>query len=82
MLNNKHIHEIILQLIEVSHGQAANNAFLDNGTRDFGYAVFAKVAEGMDVVDEIAKTETSNNGPHQNVPVEPIVVNSAKRVEE
>ncbi|MBT3601710.1 MAG: peptidylprolyl isomerase A [Candidatus Latescibacteria bacterium] len=59
-----------------------DNAFLDNGTRDFGYAVFAKVAEGMDVVDEIAKTETSNNGPHQNVPVEPIVVNSAKRVEE
>lgn len=57
------------------------NEFLDHGTRDFGYAVFAKVVEGMDVVDEIAKVPTGNKGFHQNVPVEPVVVTSAKRVE-
>ena len=57
------------------------NEFLDHGARDFGYAVFAKVVEGMDVVDEIAKVPTGNKGFHQNVPVEPVVVTSAKRVE-
>ena len=58
----------------------ADNAFLDHGTRDFGYAVFARVAEGMDVVDAIAKVKTGNSGFHQNVPVEPVVIASARRV--
>jgi len=58
-----------------------DNEFLDHGSRDFGYAVFAKVVEGMDVVDEIAKVKTGNSGFHQNVPVEPVVVTSAKQVE-
>ncbi len=31
-----------------------NNAFLDHGSRDFGYAVFGKVVRGMEVVDQIA----------------------------
>jgi len=56
-----------------------DNAFLDHGERDFGYAVFAKVTDGMDVVDEIAKVPTGNKGGHQDVPVEPVVVLSAKR---
>ena len=56
-----------------------DNAFLDHGKRDFGYAVFAKVTDGMDVVDEIAKVPTGNKGGHQDVPVEPVVVLSAKR---
>lgn len=56
-----------------------DNAFLDHGGRDFGYAVFAKVVDGMDVVDEIAKVPTGNKGGHQDVPVEPVVVLSAKR---
>ncbi|QKQ25269.1 peptidylprolyl isomerase [Candidatus Reidiella endopervernicosa] len=59
-----------------------DNAFLDHGSRDFGYAVFAKVVDGMDVIDNIAKVQTGNQGGHQDVPVEPIVVSSAKRVEE
>lgn len=59
----------------------SDNVPLDHGERDFGYAVFAKVAEGMDVVDAIAQTETANAGMHQNVPVEPIVVRSATRAE-
>ena len=59
-----------------------DNDFLDHGERDFGYAVFARVAEGMDVVDEIAKVPTGNQGGHQDVPIEPVLVTSAKRVEE
>lgn len=59
----------------------ADNAFLDHGQRDFGYAVFARVVEGMDVVDRIAEQATGNRGPHQDVPVEAIVVNRAYRSE-
>lgn len=59
----------------------ADNEFLDHGSRDFGYAVFAKVVDGMDVVDAIAKVKTGNSGFHQNVPVEPVVVTLARRVE-
>jgi len=54
-----------------------DNAYLDHGTRDYGYAVFAKVVEGMDVVDAIAKVKTGNNGMHQDVPVEPVIIKSA-----
>jgi len=53
-----------------------DNAFLDHGTRDFGYAVVGKVTAGMDVVDAIAAVQTG----HQDVPLEPIVVHSAKVV--
>ena len=59
-----------------------DNDFLDHGVRDFGYAVFARVVEGMDVVDEIAAVKTSSFGMHQDVPVEPVMIDSAKRVEE
>ncbi|MFC0180864.1 peptidylprolyl isomerase [Thorsellia kenyensis] len=52
----------------------ADNKFLDNGERDYGYAVFGKVTEGLDIVDVIANVKTSNQGPHQNVPVEPVVI--------
>ncbi len=57
----------------------ADNDFLDHGSRDFGYAVFAKVAEGMDVIDRIAKVATGSRGGHQNVPVDAVVILSAKR---
>ncbi|MCC5810329.1 MAG: peptidylprolyl isomerase [Ectothiorhodospiraceae bacterium] len=58
-----------------------DNAFLNHGSRDFGYAVFARVVEGMDVVDEIAQVPTGSHGPHQNVPREPVVVSRAYRKE-
>ncbi len=55
-----------------------NNArSLDNtGTdaRSYGYAVFGRVTDGMDVVDRIAAVPTGSQGPHQNVPAEPVVI--------
>ena len=61
----------------INHG---NNDFLNHGGRDFGYAVFGKVVRGMDVVDRIAKVRTGNRGMHQNVPVEPVLILSAKKL--
>ena len=54
-----------------------DNGFLDYkgpDPRTYGYAVFGKVTEGMDVVDKIAKVATGSFGPHQNVPTEPVVI--------
>lgn len=54
-----------------------NRRSLDNtGTdaRSYGYAVFGRVTDGMDVVDQIAAVQTRSQGQHQNVPVEPIVI--------
>ncbi len=55
----------------------ADNAFLDHGRRDFGYAVFGKVVDGMDVVDAIAVVPT---GPG-DVPNEQVVIESVTVVE-
>ena len=56
-----------------------DNEFLDHGTRDFGYAVFARVVEGMDVVDKIAGVQTGNRGSHSDVPKEAVVTTTARR---
>jgi cyclophilin family peptidyl-prolyl cis-trans isomerase len=50
--------------------------------RMFGYAVFGKVTDGMDVVDKIAKVKTGFAGPHQNVPEEPVVIRKVHLVEQ
>ena len=42
----------------------------------YGYAVFGRVTEGLDVVDAIAAVQTRSQGPHQDVPVEPVLINS------
>jgi peptidyl-prolyl cis-trans isomerase A (cyclophilin A) len=57
----------------------SDNDVLDHGQRDFGYAVFARVTEGMDVVDAIAAVKTGNRAGHQNVPLEAVTVTSARR---
>jgi peptidyl-prolyl cis-trans isomerase A (cyclophilin A) len=57
-----------------------DNAFLDHGSRDFGYAVFGKVLRGMDVVDKIAQVPSGNRGGQQNVPREPVLILEAKRL--
>ena len=59
----------------------ADNEFLDHGPRDYGYAVFAQVTEGMDVVDKIAKVKTGRRKGYQDAPMEDVVIVSAKRVE-
>ena len=51
-----------------------DNDFLNHGTRDFGYAVFGKVSEGMDVVDAIAAVPTGNQAGHQDVPVDAVTI--------
>jgi len=54
-----------------------DNAFLDFTAptpQGFGYAVFGKVTDGMDVVDAIGKVKTGFAGPHQNVPETPVVI--------
>ena len=51
-----------------------DNTFLDHGSRDFGYAVFGEVSDGMDIVDKIAGVATGNHGGHQDVPVDAVVI--------
>lgn len=61
----------------------SDNLPLDYPSRDgWGYAVFGKVTEGMDVVDKIAKVPTGNNGMHGDVPRTPIVIQSVKILSE
>lgn len=58
-----------------------DNAFLDYPGQDgWGYAVFGKVTQGMEVVDKIAKVPTGNVGGFQNVPLQPVVIQSVKVV--
>ena len=45
-----------------------------------GYAVFGKVVEGMDIVDKIKDVPTGSRGPHQNVPLTPVTIKSARVV--
>ena len=55
----------------------ADNEFLNfkNKTaQGYGYAVFGKVTSGMEVVEKIAKVQTTDRGYHQNVPVKPVVI--------
>jgi cyclophilin family peptidyl-prolyl cis-trans isomerase len=60
-----------------------DNPPLDYPSRDgWGYAVFGKVIEGMDVVDQIAKVPTGNAGMHSDVPRTPIVIENVKIISE
>jgi cyclophilin family peptidyl-prolyl cis-trans isomerase len=51
-----------------------DNEFLNHGTRDFGYAVFGKVSDGLDIVDAIAAVPTGNRSGHSDVPVEAVTI--------
>jgi len=55
-----------------------DNTFLDHKSKDsqgWGYCVFAKVVDGMDVVNQIKQQATTSNMGHQDVPAEDIVIN-------
>ncbi len=61
-----------------------DNAALDHGARassgqTYGYAVFARVVDGMGVVDEIAQVRTGQKAGMRDVPVEPVVIEKAYR---
>jgi peptidyl-prolyl cis-trans isomerase B (cyclophilin B) len=61
----------------------ANNSFLNFTAptpQGYGYAVFGKVVEGMDVVDKIKKVKTGNRAGHQDVPLEDVVITQAEIV--
>ena len=58
-----------------------DNAFLNHTApsgQGWGYCVFGKVAEGMDVVDKIKGVRTGSKGFHQDVPVEDVVIQKAE----
>jgi peptidyl-prolyl cis-trans isomerase B (cyclophilin B) len=62
-----------------------DNEFLNHTAQNaqgWGYAVFGKVTEGMDVVDTIRKVKTGNTGFHQDVPAEDVVIEKASVLEE
>jgi len=77
-----------LAMARTSNPHSATSQFfintVDNTYLDFtsptpsgwGYCVFAEVTGGMDVVDAISKVSTGFSGPHQNVPEEPVVIES------
>ena len=61
----------------------ADNAFLNFRSADmqgFGYCVFGRVTDGMDVVDKIKNVRTGSKGFHQDVPVEDVVIERAELV--
>ena len=61
----------------------ADNEFLNYaGASNPGYAVFAKVIDGLDVVDAIAGTATTRKGMYDDVPVETVEITSASVVED
>lgn len=57
-----------------------DNDFLNASPGNAGYAVFGKVVEGMDVVDKIVSVPTKTVQFYENVPVEPVVIKSARRI--
>lgn len=62
-----------------------DNTFLDHSsksTEGWGYAVFGKVAEGMDVVDKIKAVSTTVKAGHQDVPADDVVIESVEIVDD
>lgn len=62
---------------------ATNNDFLNHTAKTasgWGYCVFGKVVEGMDVVDKIKKVKTTSKAGHRDVPVEAVIIEKATLV--
>ena len=58
----------------------SDNGFLDHGPRDYGYAVFGRVTDGMEVIDKIAAVTTGRRKGYQDAPLEDVVIVSARRL--
>lgn len=58
-----------------------DNDFLSYPGQDgWGYCVFGKVIQGRDVVDKIKTVKTGQRGPHGDVPLEPVIIQSAREI--
>ncbi len=55
--------------------------FSSESMQGWGYCVFGKVLEGMDVVDKIAKVKTKSVGPYDDVPADLVIITNASRFE-
>ena len=63
----------------------ADNSFLDfssESPQGWGYAVFGQVTEGLDTVLTIEEVATGNHGGHQDVPLEPVIIQKAILLEQ
>ncbi len=59
-----------------------DNDFLNHqGQANFGYCVFGKVVAGLDIVQQIEAVATGRKGMHDDVPLEPVLINSATLIE-
>jgi cyclophilin family peptidyl-prolyl cis-trans isomerase len=58
-----------------------DNDFLDHTRANFGYAVFGKVTEGMDVIDKIAAVKTGRRRGFEDVPLDPVIMTSVRRAD-
>ena len=78
-------HRVIPGFMIQGGGFTPDNAFLDftaKTQQGWGYAVFAKVVEGMDVVKQIGGIATGNVGGHGDVPLEPVYIEKAEVISE
>lgn len=57
-----------------------DNGALDHSRGNFGYAVFGKVTQGMEVIDQIASVETGRRKGHEDVPLEAVIMTSVRRL--
>jgi cyclophilin family peptidyl-prolyl cis-trans isomerase len=58
-----------------------DNDFLDHTRGNFGYAVFGKVTEGMDVIDKIAAVKTGRRRGFEDVPLDSVIMTSVRRAD-
>jgi cyclophilin family peptidyl-prolyl cis-trans isomerase len=64
----------------INHNDNAFLNFSNESMQGWGYAVFGRVTDGMDVVDAIAGVQTGNSGGHQDVPLETITITGVSRL--
>lgn len=76
MARTQHLHSATSQFFI----NVADNAFLNGDGVTGGYAVFARVVDGMDVVDRISFVETGSTGSHDDVPTTDVVIREVRRI--
>jgi cyclophilin family peptidyl-prolyl cis-trans isomerase len=59
----------------------ADNDFLDQRPGQYGYAVFGRVSEGMDVIERIAAVPTGKRKGYTDAPMQDVVISSARRLD-